>query len=112
MVFYLQFLLSKLPTFPTGSTVEVVFASVYGGLCLLVALGKWVANAGKSYNVGKNWERRLVSEFREIVREPLPDPHDPRFKKWDGRDRFPWGWDLVQQQLHERLARQQTGGLG
>ena len=47
----------------------------------------------------------LVREFREIGREPLPDPTDPRFKKWDVHERFPWGWGLVQQQLHERLAR-------
>jgi hypothetical protein len=47
----------------------------------------------------------LISEFREIVREPLPDPNDPRFKQWDVRERFPWGWKYVQQQLHERLAR-------
>jgi len=50
-------------------------------------------------------QTRLVREFREIVREPLPDPSDPRFKRWNVRERFPWGWGLVQQQLHERLAR-------
>ena len=47
----------------------------------------------------------LIREFREIVREPLPNPNDPRFKKWDVHERFPWGWGIVQQQLHERLAR-------
>jgi hypothetical protein len=35
----------------------------------------------------------------------VPDSRDPRFKKWNVRERFPWGWELVQQQLHERLAR-------
>jgi hypothetical protein len=35
--------------------------------------------------------RRLIGEFREIVREPVPDPSDPRFKKWNTRERFPWG---------------------
>jgi hypothetical protein len=48
---------------------------------------------------------RLVSEFREIVREPLPDPSDPRFKKWKGLERFPWGWGVAQHQLLERLGR-------
>jgi hypothetical protein len=47
----------------------------------------------------------LVREFREIVREPLPDPNDPRFKKWNVQERFPWGWEVSQQQLHERLFR-------
>jgi hypothetical protein len=50
-------------------------------------------------------ELRLVREFREIVREPLPEPADPRFKEWNVRERFPWGMQLVQQQLHERLVR-------
>jgi hypothetical protein len=111
ILFNARFLFSKLPAFPTGSPVEVVLVSIVGGIVLISFLGKWALNAGRTRNFGKNWERRLVSEFREIVREPLPDPHDPRFKKWDMRERFPWGWDLVQQQLHERLVRrQQTGG--
>jgi hypothetical protein len=55
-----------------------------------------------------HFENRLISEFREIVREPLPGPSDPRFKKWDIRERFPQGWSLVQQQLHERLVRRLT----
>jgi hypothetical protein len=105
----LQLLSSKLPTFPTGSTFEVVFASIVGGLLLLVFLGKWMMNMGKATHAAKKWEQRLVSEFREIAREPLPDPHDPRFKKWDGRERFPWGWGVVQEQLHERLVRRLNG---
>ena len=52
-----------------------------------------------------NCATRLVREFREVVREPLPDPTDPRFKDWDVEERFPWGWAMVQEQLHERLAR-------
>jgi hypothetical protein len=35
-------------------------------------------------------ERELrVKEMRSIAREPVPDPHDPRFKKWDTRQRLP-----------------------
>ncbi len=105
-----QFMLAKLPTFPTGSTLEVVLTSIYGVLFLIGGFASWVFRIGKSYNAWSNWERRLVYEFREIVREPLPDPHDPRFKKWDGRERFPWGWELVQAQLHERLVRRLAGG--
>jgi ABC-type transport system involved in multi-copper enzyme maturation permease subunit len=111
VLFNLQFWFAKLPTFPTGSTFEVVFVSLMGGLILLVFLGKWLLNMGKATHAARQWERRLVAEFREIVREPLPDPHDPRFKKWDGRGRFPWGWQLVQDQLHERLVRRLTGGV-
>jgi hypothetical protein len=36
-------------------------------------------------------ETRLIGQFRDIVREPLPEPSDPRFKKWLMRERFPWG---------------------
>ena len=39
----------------------------------------------------RDCEGRLISEFREIVREPLPDPSDPRFKSRNVRERFPWG---------------------
>jgi hypothetical protein len=31
----------------------------------------------------------LVAEFRDIVREPLPEANDPGFKKWNARERFP-----------------------
>ncbi len=109
--FFVPLLFRKLTAFPTGSTFEIILASAYGGLFLIASLAKWVAHVGKSYKVGVNWERRLVAEFREIVREPVPDPHDPRFKKWNPRERFPWGMELVQQQLHERLARRQSGGI-
>jgi hypothetical protein len=34
-------------------------------------------------------ERRLIVEFRDIVREPVPEPTDSRFKQWIVRERFP-----------------------
>jgi ABC-type transport system involved in multi-copper enzyme maturation permease subunit len=77
---------SLFPTFPTGSLVEVALVSGGAFICLIVLLirrnGYW--------DKASHWERRLTSEFREIVREPLPDPADPLFKKWDVRERFPW----------------------
>jgi hypothetical protein len=105
--------------FPTGSLRELVFISVLGLIGLI-----WLASQSLKLSVHVRdfrWEprtmvwiegaagiceTRLTREFREIVREPLPDPNDRRFKKWDVRERFPWGWELVQQQLHERLTRQ------
>jgi hypothetical protein len=110
ILFNVRFQFSALPTFPTGSLGEVLFVSTVGIVVLLGVLGTRALTSRDTNKVGKKWERRLVAEFREIVREPLPDPHDPRFKKWDARERFPWGWGLVQQQLHERLVRRQTGG--
>lgn len=102
IVFNLRFLFAKLPAFPTGSQGEVWFVS-FILFVVLVPLALQVlfdvkTETGWGSRVWKGWERRLVNEFRDIVREPLPDPDDPRFKKWKPGERFPWGWDLAQQQ--------------
>ena len=125
---------SRFSTFPTGSGIEVSLV-VMGSVAFIVWLvskvatewGSWeskdfmkTARRWESFKYSpeeiqalkrgfmktdSRWESRLVLEFREIVREPLPEPGDPRFKKWNVQERFPWGWELAQQQLHERLAR-------
>ena len=87
--------------FPTGSWLEVALMSGWVLIWLIAMLVK----RNKLTDGANHWERRLTLEFREIVREPLPDPTDPRFKKWDVGERFPWGWELAQHQLYERLAR-------
>ena len=69
--------------FPTGSPVEVVIV----GLALFV-FGTLRARFRES---ALNVERRLIVDFREIVREPVPEPNDPRFKQWIVQERFPWG---------------------
>jgi hypothetical protein len=88
---------SRSASFPGGSLIEVILAAF--GVYLLLA---YTFRPPETLDV---IERRLVTEFREIVREPLPDPADPRFKHWKIHERFPWGWKLIQQQLHERLTR-------
>ena len=117
--FCLQFYVRQFQKFPTGSPGEITILF----LLVLVWLAWFVSRSfGRAARVrgmwwdpqAKVWVKdadgvfgtRLVREFREIVREPLPDPGDPRFKKWDARERFPWGWGLAQQQLHERVARE------
>jgi hypothetical protein len=96
----LQLLFAKLPTFPTGSTGEVWFVSFI--LAMVVVSLAWRALFGVKAKTGwENWawrsrERQLVSQFRDIVREPLPDPDDPRFKTWNPQERFPWGWEMEQ----------------
>jgi ABC-type transport system involved in multi-copper enzyme maturation permease subunit len=102
ILFNLKQGISGLQSFPTGSVLEVLLVSI-GLFILLVYMFRPGATAD-------SFERRLVFEFREIVREPLPDPNDPRFKQWNIRERFPWGWKILQQQLHERIARRQTDG--
>jgi hypothetical protein len=88
----------------TGSTVELALVCGAGLIFLIIYL---VKRSGLLVEANR-WERRLALEFREIVREPLPDPTDPRFKKWKVRERFPWGWDPARHQLHERLARRRA----
>ncbi len=125
MLFWLQGLGAGFRRFPSGSAVELVVSACVAFGLLLVWLGKLFSNNSPRFqdlwwdsrsNVWLPWrsriagkasqyEGRLIAEFREIVREPLPDPKDPRFKKWNVGERFPWGWGMVQQQLHERLAR-------
>lgn len=89
------------------STLLVMWAGLN---CGRAAVAVWRATGLQSWLLSKGetpdyWEGRLTTELREIAREPLPDPDDARFKRWDVRERFPWGWLVLQQQLHERLAR-------
>jgi len=99
--FNLRFLFERLPAFPTGSHGEVVFVSCILFLVVvplsLRALFAEKTKSGWVRQVSGAWERRLAAQFRDIVREPLPDPDDPRFKKWNPGERFPWGWDLAQE---------------
>jgi hypothetical protein len=114
--------------FPSGSVPELVFVVFFAVLWLAVWLGKhyaggtysmrnlrwnpqtwsWVPRIPTRDRATAQCEGRLVSEFREIVREPLPEATDPRFKQWNPAERFPWGWGLIPQQLHERLVRRKA----
>ncbi len=125
ILFNLQSLGSGFQRFPTGSFGEMVVVSGCGLILLISWLVRlaiprrasirelrwnpetmgWTTRRSSIKGNHGACEARLINEFREIVREPLPDPNDPRFKKWNVHDRFPWGLILAQQQLHERLAR-------
>lgn len=114
--------------FPSGSTEELILLGISAVLTCtpllmnvaLPILGR--AGAARSTGTGRMWlilsaaaawrQRRLIAEFREIAREPLPDANDRRFKHWNARERFPWGWEMVQTQLHERLARRAAQTTG
>jgi hypothetical protein len=95
--------------FPTGSLGEMVFVLFYVVLWVISWLGRlvsvgsvnvrelkwdpeakvWLSRRGFMRDTPGICERRLIDEFREIIREPLPDSSDPRFKTWDVRQRFP-----------------------
>ena len=70
-----------LQEFPDGSLGEVVI--IAGAILLLI-----VALRGRFRESALYLERRLVLDFRDIAREPVPDPADPRFKHWLVRERF------------------------
>ncbi len=90
-------------SFPSGSTNQVVLASCAALLLLLSLLGAYLGLD----KLRAPRERRLVAEFRDIVREPLPDRDDRRFRKWNHHERFPWWeWEALQQRtLGETLWR-------
>jgi hypothetical protein len=97
--------------FPSGSRLQMVFVITCGLLLLTVWLIRrrfpdhgqvdefkwdpqakgWLSMRSPFKNSTGLYGKRLIGEFREIVREPLPDPSDPRFKKWNVLERFPWG---------------------
>jgi ABC-type transport system involved in multi-copper enzyme maturation permease subunit len=55
-----------------GSAVLIL--AMTGALC-----------SGRSHGVSDRFKR----ELRAIAQEPVPEPSDPRFKKWDASKRFP-----------------------
>jgi hypothetical protein len=114
----------RLQRFPTGSWPEIIMCAWFLGVWLAIRAGRLFSIKGlhiqdlewdpearvwrERPHLGRKvhpLEARLIHEFREIVREPLPDPKDPRFKRWSVQNRFPWGWEIIQQQLHEQVVR-------
>jgi hypothetical protein len=65
-------------TFPTGSKLQVSIATLYAVFLLMIVL--LPPQIRKTFDA---MEQRLILEFRDIAREPLPARNDPRFKKWD-----------------------------
>lgn len=101
---------SALSRFPSGSSYEIQVALTVAFFAVCVVVAEGIMHRSKSVKDGvvghtlgnpmqKQCGRRLVAEFREIVREPVPDPDDPRFKKWHCRERFPWGWEIVEREF-------------
>jgi hypothetical protein len=129
-IYNIRFWNKGFQAFPSGSPVQVVFVVGFTTIFLISWLVRrlsidrgnvqdflWDSRANVWFQMHSSLHgnvaekerisaRRLIREFREIVREPLPDPSDPRFKTWNVLERFPWGWGMVQQQLHERVVRE------
>jgi len=89
-IYMFGFRFSMFATFPSGSSVEVMWASFAAVVLALAWLGR-LGGGSKADPLGS----RLVREFREIVCEPLPDRDDPGFKQWNPRERFPRLGDYI-----------------
>lgn len=93
---------SNEPGFPTGSVAETV-------LVIFLFIIFWLIVWAVSQQPDEPREK-LIAEFREIVREPVPAPDDPRFKEWREpmKTRFPWGPERFPDELADRMARRQA----
>ena len=89
--------LSSARNFPSGSVAE---------LCLAVAILVVVLIAREvSHNRRKALANRLLFDFREVAREPIPADDDPRLKRWQIDERLPVDEARLQAELVERVVR-------
>jgi hypothetical protein len=70
--------------FPTGSILEFTLVSV----AVVVTSAFWCLGWTLQGELQSDTRRRLIMDMRLIATEPLPDPNDPFFKKWDGAHRL------------------------
>ena len=68
--------------FPTGSYDELWV--ITGILAIAIVLAVFASLGGEDGHA-----RRLRKNFRFIAEQPVPDPSDPRFRKWDPAKPFP-----------------------
>lgn len=85
MLFYIRLFartLGKSSTpFPEGTWTELIVFSLFGVVVLLGSLIRWGGNP---------LENAIAAAMRAIAQQPIPDPQDPRFRKWkDIRQPFP-----------------------
>lgn len=71
---------SGLAGFPSGTILEIVMV-----ILLLLIPMLFLAFSQES----RRREMQLCEELRALAQEPVPEPTDPRFAKWDTRYRFP-----------------------
>jgi ABC-type Na+ efflux pump permease subunit len=79
---------SGLAGFPRGNQTELIFM-IIGGVILgfVWALRRSMENLEFPRGL---MQSQLIAEMRSIAQDPVPDPKDPRWKKWkDMTERFP-----------------------
>jgi hypothetical protein len=88
---------SGLNTFPTGSIVELAIV----GILVMVFGLVWRARRLER----PDFERRLLFEFRSVAQESVPEPSDPRFKKWQHGEQFPVADPIGEHLIRRTLKR-------
>lgn len=81
LVFQLYVNRDSLSSFPTGD---------YGELALVWFLAAAVPLVMFFTTLGDKKKEKVAACLRRIAQEPIPDPADPRLKKWDGHQPFSW----------------------
>jgi hypothetical protein len=64
--------------FPTGSAMELVFVIFIA----IIAIIAFASRRSKTVSHAA-FVKLITRHLRGIVQEPIPDPNDPLFKKWD-----------------------------
>ncbi len=77
----IQNLFSEFKGFPSGSVMEFAFVTLIA-VVMTIVVPAWAHQTNPL-------EGRLLAEFRSIAAQPVPEPSDPRFKKWNIQERFP-----------------------
>jgi ABC-2 family transporter protein len=69
--------------FPRGTVMELVFTIVFAFFVIILFAGR------RSKQISDVGYRNLITRhLHEIAQEPIPDPNDPLFKKWDMNQPF------------------------
>ena len=69
--------------FPSGSYTELFLIILWSGLFGVYLLARRIGAAKAD-----PFRKRLIGEMHSIASDPVPDPKDPRFKKWNVNTRF------------------------
>jgi ABC-type Na+ efflux pump permease subunit len=87
--------------FPSGSYLELFMVTLVFALTILYLT---VIHFFPRFAPANPIRQLLLSDMRLIARQPAPERHDPRFKKWNVRGRLPMSMSQYVESLPERAA--------
>jgi hypothetical protein len=64
--------------FPVGTGTELLFTCIFGFFILMAFAGRHSKQLSED-----GYRKLIVRHLHEIAQEPIPNPDDPLFKKWD-----------------------------